>query len=213
MANYWVKTNAFIRWLFPKYIWNKPKKNAVYLTFDDGPHPVYTPWVLEQLKIHNAKATFFCIGDNICNYPAVFAQIVREGHRIGNHTQHHLNGWNTPTENYLVDALQCENTLKNHINKKDFEKKLFRPPYGKIKGKQAQKLQQHGYEIVMWDIISGDFDSTISKEKCSNNVLKNLQDGSIVVFHDSEKAATNMQYALLKTLAYCKNKSLQLQSL
>ncbi len=182
--------------IFSKYTWRFPSnKKEIFLTFDDGPTPEITEFVLDELKKYNAKATFFCIGKNIKNHPDIFGKIVSEGHSIGNHTQNHLKGWKTNSKNYIENVLECENIILSEVEKSQ-QFKLFRPPYGKIKKNQAKKLLEKKYKIIMWDVLSADFDTTISKEKCLQNVLKNTTRGSIIVFHDSIKAAEKMQYAL-----------------
>ena len=204
-----VKTSKWLKLLFPNYIWsiaNTSKK--VFLTFDDGPIPNVTEWVLDILKQENIKATFFCIGDNIRKHPEIFIRILAEGHSIGNHTSNHLNGWNTKTETYYKNAMLWE-TIATEANHSLPEQKLFRPPYGKIKNKQAKMLQKKGYEIIMWDVISYDFDPKITKEKCLENVLKNTTKGSVIVFHDSLKAKSNLEFALPKTIAALKLKGFQ----
>ena len=175
------------------------KSNEVFLTFDDGPTPEITEFVLSELKKYNAKATFFCIGKNIKKQSNTFNKIVSEGHAIGNHTQNHLQGWKTNNQKYLKSVLECENIIANWPQKVN-NSKLFRPPYGKIRKSQARNLLKNGYKIIMWDVLSGDFDSSISNERCLQNVLKNTRNGSIVVFHDSMKAAEKIKYALPRVL-------------
>lgn len=200
MKQYWIKTNALIKKIFSNFVWSIPNnENIIYLTFDDGPTPEITEWVLQELKKHEAKATFFCIGNNIEKYPTIFEKIIHNGHAIGNHTFNHLNGWKTNTEEYLKNVNLCEkqiiqSTIKNQ------KSKIFRPPYGKIKGLQSKKLRQLGYKIIMWDVLSADFDIMISPEKCVQNVLENTESGSIIVFHDSVKAFPNLEYTLPKIL-------------
>jgi len=185
---------------FSKYIWRLSfKSNEVFLTFDDGPTPEITEFVLSELKKYNAKATFFCIGKNIKKQSNTFNKIVSEGHAIGNHTQNHLQGWKTNNQKYLKSVLECENIIANWPQKVN-NSKLFRPPYGKIRKSQARNLLKNGYKIIMWDVLSGDFDSSISNERCLQNVLKNTRNGSIVVFHDSMKAAEKIKYALPRVL-------------
>lgn len=206
MKFYWVKTNRLIKRLFPKYVWEIPSTDKkVYLTFDDGPTPEITQWVLSQLESHQAKATFFCIGQNIENHPEIFNKVIEDGHAIGNHTFNHLNGWNTATEDYVENTKRCEIQISN-LNPKihNQQSKIFRPPYGKIKSRQAKTLRQMGYKIIMWDVLSADFDKGISPEKCLKNVLSNIKSGSIIIFHDSIKAFQNLEYALPKTLAFLK---------
>jgi len=200
----WVKTHWIFKKLFSNYVWDIPNnENKVYLTFDDGPTPEITEWVLSKLNEYNAKATFFCIGDNIRKYPEIFQKVINEGHSIGNHTFNHLNGWKTNTNNYIENAMRCDNETRNS---KLETQNLFRPPYGKIKPSQSKILRKLGYKIIMWDVISYDFDATISKEQCLENVLKNVKSGSIIVFHDSKKAFFNLEYVLPRTLEFLKDK-------
>jgi peptidoglycan/xylan/chitin deacetylase (PgdA/CDA1 family) len=204
MNSFWIKTHWSVKKIFSNYIWdvsNTDKK--VYLTFDDGPIPEVTEWVLSELKKHNAKATFFCIGDNVKKHLEVLKKVFAEGHSVGNHTFNHLNGWKTATEDYIENCILCEKVLDDFDIK---SKKLFRPPYGKIKPSQSKILRKLGYKIIMWDVISYDFDTTISKELCLENVLKNVTSGSIIVFHDSKKAFANLEYVLPRTLQFLKEK-------
>lgn len=206
----WVKTNWLVKKIFSKYIWDLPNnENKIYLTFDDGPTPEITEWTLNQLKNYNAKATFFCIGDNVRKYPEVFNKVIEEGHSIGNHTFNHLNGWKTSNETYIKNVELCFNecsvlsvqcSVKSNFQLNTEHCQLFRPPYGKIKPTQSKNLRKQGYKIIMWDVLSEDFDTTISKEKCLKNVINNMQSGSIIVFHDSIKAFTNLEYTLPKVL-------------
>jgi peptidoglycan/xylan/chitin deacetylase (PgdA/CDA1 family) len=200
----WVKTNSLIKKVFANLVWDIPNsENKIYLTFDDGPIPVVTEWVLDLLKSEEIKATFFCIGDNIQKHPEVYKRILSEGHQTGNHTFNHLNGWKTDTENYIDNFKLCE-TEHLKLNTEYFF--LFRPPYGKIKPSQSKKIRQLGYKIIMWDVLSYDFDPTISVEKCLENVISNTVQGSIIVFHDSLKAEKNLKYALPKAIHILKNK-------
>lgn len=198
MSFYWIKTNALIKKIFSNYIWDVSNtENKIYLTFDDGPIPEITEWVLEELKKHEAKATFFCIGHNIQKHPEIFEKVIREGHSVGNHTFNHLNGWKTSTKEYIENSSQWSVVSGRVPNCH-----LFRPPYGKIKTSQSKKLRQLGYKIIMWDILSADYDTAISPEKCLENVLQNVKSGSIIVFHDSIKAFPNLEYTLPKALKY-----------
>lgn len=200
MRSYFIKTPGFIMRFFSKYTWRLPvNSNEIFLTFDDGPTPEITEFVLSELKKYNAKATFFCIGKNIKKQSNTFNKIISEGHAIGNHTQKHLQGWKTNNQKYLKSVLECEHIIAN-CSQKVNNSKLFRPPYGKIRKSQARSLLKNGYKIVMWDVLSGDFDSSISNEQCLQNVLKNTRNGSIVVFHDSVKAAEKIKYALPRVL-------------
>lgn len=190
---YLVKTPQIIQNLFPNFTWKIPAQEpVVYLTFDDGPIPRVTPWVLEQLAQFEAKATFFCVGDNIRKYAEVFQQVVDAGHSVGNHTFNHLNGWTTDNIPYFHNVRHCANQV-NSV--------LFRPPYGRLKPKQAQFLQRH-YRIVMWDVLSGDFDPKITEEQCYSNVVGNAEPGSIIVFHDSLKAEETLKQVLPRVLQY-----------
>lgn len=198
----WIKTNRIIKTLFSNYIWDIPNnEKKVYLTFDDGPIPEITEWVLEQLKIYNCKATFFCIGNNIEKHPEIFNKLIAEGHAVGNHTFNHVKGWNTSNKAYIKEVEQCEEEIQKNAPK-NLQSKLFRPPYGKIKPLQSRKLRKLGYKIIMWDVLSADYKKEISKEKCLENVLKNVESGSIIVFHDSIKAFSNLEYVLPKTLQF-----------
>ena len=200
MKPYLVKTPKFVQRLFPKRVWAfSNKKNSVFLTFDDGPIPEVTPWVVNELKKYGAKATFFCIGDNIQKYPEVFQLLINQGHTIGNHTFQHLKGSKTKTEVYIQDVVRTEEVIRQ-------SDKLFRPPYGKLSSKQSKNLQKKGFKIVMWDVLSADFDTSISEEKCLQNVLKNIEDGSIIVFHDSLKARKKLEYTLPKVLEFIAEK-------
>lgn len=209
----WIKTNRIIKQLFSNYIWSIPTSEPkVYLTFDDGPTPEITEWVLEQLKEYNAKATFFCIGNNIEKHPEIFKKVIQEGHTIGNHTFNHVKGWNTTNKMYAEETEQCEQLIQN-FSTEALQPKFFRPPYGKIKISQSKALRKKGYKIIMWDVLSVDFDPNITPEKCLNNVIDNLENGSIIVFHDSFKAFQNLKYALPKTLGFLKNKGFECEKL
>jgi peptidoglycan/xylan/chitin deacetylase (PgdA/CDA1 family) len=216
---YLVKTPSLLKKFYPTLVWNKSRVDkTVYLTFDDGPIPNVTSFVLNTLKSYNIKATFFCIGDNISKHPEVFEQLKNDGHAIGNHTFNHLNGWQTDDKTYLNNFLKCQQLTQSN---------LFRPPYGRIKKSQVRclelevlgpmcevrspQLTTHNPEpathnpqlnIIMWDVLSGDFDPTISPEKCLQNVIKNTENGSIIVFHDSLKAFDRLAYALPKTIEH-----------
>jgi peptidoglycan/xylan/chitin deacetylase (PgdA/CDA1 family) len=204
MKLHWVKTHWTIKKLFSNYIWDVPNsENKVYLTFDDGPTPEITQWTLNQLKNYNAKATFFCIGDNVRKYPETFEEVVKEGHSIGNHTFNHLNGWKTNTQDYIENAKLFE---KEYYKRSNENCQLFRPPYGKIKPSQSKILRKMGYKIIMWDVLSVDFDIKITPKQCLENVLQNVKSGSIIVFHDSVKAFANLEYALPKTLEFLQQK-------
>ncbi|HMZ47030.1 MAG TPA: polysaccharide deacetylase family protein [Chitinophagaceae bacterium] len=192
---YLAKTYWWLKALYPTFIWNKSREEKViYLSFDDGPNPTVTPFVLDLLKQYKAKATFFCIGKNVVHFPALYHQIINEGHSVGNHTQHHLNGWQTKTEKYIHNIQTAALQIQSN---------LFRPPYGRIKRAQANKLTKNSsnpFQIIMWDVLSGDFDTNISGEQCFINVTNNTENGSIIVFHDSDKAWERLSYTLPKIL-------------
>ena len=191
---YLIKTPWLLKKLYPNLIWKADRNTrCIYLTFDDGPIPIVTPFVLNILKQYNAKATFFCIGDNVNKYPDIFEQVKSDGHAIGNHTYNHLKGWDTADETYLDNFLKADKLL---------DTKLFRPPYGRARRSQVKLLKQAkpGLEFIMWNILSADFDINITPEQCLDNVLKNTKDGNIVLFHDSLKAKERMEYALPRAL-------------
>jgi len=199
-----VKTPEIVASIFNSFRWHFSRNiKDIYLTFDDGPLAETTPWVLKQLKKYNAKATFFCIGDNVNKYPTVFDEIINEGHRIGNHTLNHLNGFKTKTIIYIENVENAHNILTN-INPRFSNNKplLFRPPYGKIRPKQTKILKEKGYEIVLWDVLSRDFDIKLKGKNCVENVINNTQNGSIIVFHDSLKASERLYFTLPKILEY-----------
>ena len=206
---YLVKTPWIFRKFWPSFVWKiNTDKKIIYLTFDDGPHPVATTFVLDQLKRFESKATFFCVGKNVKDHPDIFSRILDEGHAIGNHTQHHLNGWKTKDDIYLKDVAEAANYIDSD---------MFRPPYGRIGRFQAMNLS-HAMRvtrprIIMWSVLSGDFDHMISKERCLQNVILNTGAGSIIVFHDSEKAFPLMEYALPRTLEFFKEKGYRFDKL
>ena len=211
-----VKTPKIIKALFPNYVWTiKTNKKEIYLTFDDGPTPNITTWTLDILNQYNAKATFFCIGNNVSKYPDIFQSILNQGHAIGNHTQTHPKGWKTATNTYLHNIAQADTILKAQdvTNKPVHSQLLFRPPYGSITPKQGKRLIALGYSIVMWDILSFDWHTNVTKDECFNNVISKAKNGSIIVFHDSIKASKNMQYALPKVLEYYSKKGYTFKSL
>ncbi len=190
---YLVKTPNLIQNLFPNFIWRIPQGDQkIFLTFDDGPIPEVTPWVLDQLSKYNAKATFFCVGDNVRKHPEVYRQVKDENHSIGSHTFNHLSGWGTENVPYFLNVRQGAKSVKSEF---------FRPPYGRIKPSQVPFLMRH-YKIIMWDVLSGDFDPKISAQQCLNNVLTHTKAGSIVVFHDSVKSFEKLKYVLPRVLEH-----------
>jgi len=194
---YLIKTPFWLRAFYPKCTWNIPSNNKViYLSFDDGPHPEATPFVLAELKKYHAKATFFCIGNNVLKHPNIYESILQEGHRVGNHTYDHMNGWKTTTNDYIENIKDATSLIESN---------LFRPPYGRITKRQIRALssiKNLPQQIIMWDVLSADFDLKLNGEDCARNVIKNTKPGSIIVFHDSQKAWDRMSVALPMVLAY-----------
>jgi peptidoglycan/xylan/chitin deacetylase (PgdA/CDA1 family) len=213
-----------IQWLIPSCTWRKVgQEKEIYLTFDDGPHPEITAWVIDELKKHQIKATFFCVGDNLKKHPETAKQLLTEGHQIGNHTMHHIKGWKHKNVDYLRDIEDCETEIcKIHeqlngeqnrlVHNNDTSsqsiptpivqalitstRKLFRPPYGQIKPSQIKLLRAKGYEIIQWSDLSCDYDKHLNCEKSLTSLVKNAKPGSIVVFHDSEKAENQLKQIL-----------------
>lgn len=193
---FFVKTPWWLKKLYPNCIWDMPcseNEKVLYLTFDDGPHPTITPFVMEQLEKYEGRGTFFCIGDNVLKHEATYEQLLKRGHAVGNHTMNHVNGWKTNNEEYEKNVVLAEKHINSH---------LFRPPYGRINKAQIRKLtQQLNMKIIMWNVLAGDWINTIDNETCYLKVLKSLSNGAIIVFHDSEKAWPRLQYVLPKLLA------------
>lgn len=207
MEFFWTKTPKTVKNLLRNFVWEIPNSNnIVYLTFDDGPITEVTEWVLDILKKEEIKATFFCIGDNIRKNPTIYQRILNEGHQTGNHTFNHLNGWKTKTIEYIENFKLCE-TEQLKLNAE--HSLLFRPPYGKMTLCQSKKIQELGYKIVMWDVLSFDFKPTITAEKCKENVLNNTSAGSIIVFHDSLKAEKTLKKVLPEVIQGLKNRGFQ----
>ena len=205
---YFIKTPFWLRLIYRSCIWRKPNQERVlYLSFDDGPHPEATPFVLAQLAYFNAKASFFCIGKNVQLYPEIYATIIAAGHVVGNHTQNHMNGWKNNTENYIADIQEATKVI---------DLNLFRPPYGRISFAQIKALCSDPslpQDIMMWDVLSGDFDTTINGEQCAQNVIQHAGPGSIIVFHDSAKAMDRLRIALPKVLLHFSNLGYQFKTL
>ena len=193
---------------YPRYQWDVPtKEKIIYLSFDDGPEPSVTPFVLDMLKRYHAKASFFCIGKNVKEHPALYRRIIDEGHATGNHTHQHLNGWKTSDPVYLDDVRQAAELIHSG---------LFRPPYGRIKLSQAKKIRAEfgkDAKIVMWSLLSGDFDTALKPEDCWNMTKDAVRPGSIVVFHDSEKAYPRLSYTLPRLLEYFSLQGYQFEKL
>ena len=204
MNSYLVKTPNLIPMLYRNQVWSfSSKKKNIYLTFDDGPTSEITEWVIDTLGQHMAKATFFCIGQNIEQHPDIFKRLIHEGHAIGNHTYDHLNGWKSSNNDYLNSILKTEKIINKLLVSK--QSKLFRPPYGKIKRTQAKKLIENTYDIIMWSVLSADFDNSIDEVECLNNVIKNTENGNIIVFHDSAKSFDKLKFVLPKVLEHFSN--------
>ena len=204
---YLVKTPGWINKVFRQRIWKiETQEREIFFTFDDGPHPDHTPYVLDILKERNAKATFFCVGKNVKAFPGIYQRILDEGHAVGNHTHDHLNGSKTADALYLANVKAAQQYI---------DSKLFRPPFGKISSFIVEQLLSpaYGLSTVMWTVLSGDFDPKMSKEQCLKNVILNAGQGSIVVFHDSEKANERMRYALPAALSYFENKGFTFKKL
>jgi peptidoglycan-N-acetylglucosamine deacetylase len=194
---YFTKTPFWLKMLYPDCLWNYPKGSngkKIYLSFDDGPHPEATPFVLDQLKKFNAKASFFCIGKNVITEAAIYKRILMEGHRVGNHSFDHLNGWKTDSKVYLENIEKARMLIDSD---------LFRPPYGRATAFQIRNLKvKLRYKIVMWDVLSGDFDPVVNGQIAAERVISKSKSGSIVVFHDSAKAFPVLKTALPAVLAY-----------
>lgn len=191
---YLVKTPWWVKKLYPDCVWDMPEKNkTLYLSFDDGPHPTITPFVLKLLKQYNAKASFFCIGENVEKHPDLFKQYIDEGHAVGNHTYKHLNGWKTNDDDYLYDIERTDRLMSTN---------LFRPPYGRISRSQIKKIRKDnsGKKIVMWNILAGDWVTTLSPDKCYTRMREKISEGDIIVLHESNKSWERMSYCLPRLL-------------
>ncbi|MDB5222591.1 MAG: polysaccharide deacetylase [Chitinophagaceae bacterium] len=204
---YLVKAPWLLKKMYPECIWEiKTEQKNLYLTFDDGPHPVATPFVLDELKKYNARATFFCIGKNVEEHFGIYKKIIEEGHAVGNHTYNHLNGWKVNDKEYLDNIYKA---------KKIIDSNLFRPPYGKITKFQLKQLKGEKYKLkpIMWTVLSGDFDKDVTGEECYLTVVKNAGQGSVVVFHDSQKALERLRYSLPLVLQYFTEKGFEFKSI
>lgn len=202
------KAPSFIRGWYSSLVWKKKSDHAIYLTFDDGPHPEISSWVDEQLTKFRAKATFFFIGERLMQYPEVAQKLVENGHRLGNHTFSHVNGWKTSVDAYVKEVNDTERLIED-IDPQDV--KLFRPPYGRIKRKQIELVRKTN-EIYMWDYLSWDFDSSSDPAK-SVRKLKKIKPGSIIVFHDSIGAFENLQKILPELLSFYSQKGFKFETL
>ena len=208
---YSVKTPWLLKKIYPGCVWDIPAHdNVLYLTFDDGPHPEATPFVLDELKKYNAKATFFCIGKNVVEHPEIYKRILLEGHRTGNHSYNHLNGWKVDDKKYIDDVMEARKFIDSDI---------FRPPYGRITKFQNRLLtsreseRKQLFKIIMWNVLSADFDLSITPEKCASNVIRNSKTGSIIVFHDSQKAFSKLRFALPSVLKHFGEKNYRFEAI
>ena len=199
-----IKTPTLIQFFFPSLLWSKKRdKKILYLTFDDGPYNMLSPFILDELKKYKAKATFFYLGSKAEKYPQLIKRCKDENHKIGNHTYSHPNGWKTKNSRYYQDIEKANKLLNSN---------LFRPPYGRIKPSQINHLKKY-YKIIMWDILSWDFDKKTSAEECYNNIIKNTKSGSIIVLHENEKSAKNVKEVLPKILSYFSSQGFKFEKL
>jgi peptidoglycan/xylan/chitin deacetylase (PgdA/CDA1 family) len=190
---------------FPKLLWRKPDGDKIYLTFDDGPDPKSTPIILSILRESNVKAIFFCLGENAAKYPDLLKRIIEEGHLVGNHSQSHVSGWRQDTDAYMKSVRQCQEIMGAIAGSSPT---LFRPPYGRMKPGQI-KSTLNDYEIVMWSLMSGDFDPRLSAEKCLHFVKEKTRRGDIVLFHDQASTIRKLEKVLPQYLEYCRTGGLE----
>lgn len=195
MMLYFHRYSIIFEWFYPSYIWRIPTtKKEIYITFDDGPVPQATEYALDMLKQFNAKATFFCVGENIIKHSSIYQRIIDEGHTVGNHTYNHLNARNVTKKTYW------ENVLKSEEVQKNLERKYFRPPYGRLYRSQMKQLRKEGYQLIMWNVLTGDFDSKLDRKKAVKRSIDAVKPGSIILMHDNIKHFHNMEYILPKFL-------------
>lgn len=187
--------SKWLRWLYPSAIWRmNPKEKAVYLTFDDGPIPEATPWIIETLERYDVKATFFMVGDNVHKYPELLELIKSKGHRLGNHTYNHIGGLCCPSKEYLRNANKAAKLIKTN---------LFRPPRGWMKNSQYIRLRRH-YTVIMWDLVTRDYSCHLTADDVFDNVKKYTRNGSIITFHDSLKSIDKLKTALPRSIEWLK---------
>jgi len=199
-----IQPKSILKKIYPKAVWNQSRtEKTIYLTFDDGPIPGLTEWVLGELQKYQAKATFFCVGANILKHPQIFEKVKHQGHAVANHTMNHIKGFKNNVADYMREVEACKKLVGNN---------LFRPPYGQLKRSQYKALSDRGYRLILWDVISYDYE-TIAPETCSSNVIKNTRNGSIVLFHDNLKAEINLKYALPRLLAHFSENGYQFKTL
>lgn len=203
------KTPGIIKWLYPQLVWSMPEdQKSIYLTFDDGPIPGLTDFILDTLENYNATATFFCVGENLKKHKNIATRAISNGHILGNHTFNHLNGWKTPQAQYLDNVQMCQDQILE-LGQKG---KLLRPPYGRISRRQIKALAKD-YHIIMWDVLSGDYSAKISRESCLRQTIKASHNGSIVLFHDNLKAEDNLKHALPAFLEHFHKQGYKFKSL
>ena len=201
----------FVRSLLPQLEWRKDtQEKIIYLTFDDGPIPEVTDFVLAQLAKYKAKGTFFCVGDNVQKHPEIAARVLAQGHRLGNHTFNHLKAWKTDTKQYLENVQKCRVALQPFLSEN--EKPLFRPPYGQVSLSKIKQLQPQ-FRIIMWDLLTCDYDQALEPEICLAKSLELTRPGAIVVFHDSLKARRNLEYVLPRYLEFFHNQGYRFEAL
>lgn len=197
------RSPLLLRWIFPSALWKGDDQHAVYLTFDDGPSESLTPWILDTLRVHNVKATFFCVGNNVQQHPELFAQIQRDGHVVGNHTMRHENGIKTSTTSYLDSIEEAKKIIPSN---------LFRPPYGKLSVKQYLQLKKRKLQIVFWSWLSYDFDPSQSSDEVKLKA-QSIKGGDIIVFHDNPKAAETLTESLHEVIRLLNQKQLTFKTI
>ncbi len=194
------RTPFFLPWFYPTLVWRQSvQAKELYLTFDDGPVPGPTEFVLDTLDLFGVKATFFCIGENIGKHPEIFKKIVANGHTVANHTFNHINGWKNSADCYRSNVELCRSEIVKYSS--EHTGRIFRPPYGRITRKQIEALRD--YKVIMWDVLSVDYNKNVKPQACLSNTIKTVRPGSIIVFHDSYKAEKNMSFTLPRLIEHC----------